>query len=292
MDKLAVLVIAGLVMLSVGAPSCSQQSESLVITDYALFRHTPLWNFTIATKDGDSAKMRDIQTKEKVDINLQEPKFGATLLMVTILNRQLNSSSNLLSMGADPDLNTTIDGTCALIFAAGIEGYSKDDTEFINVLLKFGADPNNSETAGPDNSNPDVPLWAACRSIKTSPLEKVKLLVNAGANVNFRNSFGNNALREALTFDHLDVVEFLLQHGVDYESSISSKADVLDLHLWDELRFHLYPLNSEKYRQKMKIVDFLLRNGIDYRQSVIPEYAIKGAKKLYPNDWEEYLKLY
>lgn len=58
------------------------------------------------------------------------------------------------------------------------------------------------------------------------------------------------------------------------------------------LRLLVYPLDSEMHKIKMEILKEFKRQGIDYFSEPIPEQSLKLVKMLYPDNWEEYLKLY
>ena len=130
-------------------------------------------------------------------------------------------------------------------------------------------------------------------------LENVKILIDAGANIHFRDELGETPLTEALVLDHMDIVLYLLENGIDYKQqfgTVSGKnyntKEEYPQYIADRLRFNILPLNSEQYKQKMKVVAFLKKNGIDYRATPIPLAAINEAKRLYPNNWEDYLDKY
>jgi len=267
-------------------------SDHLLGKDFRLFQGTPVWELAKATRDEDVEEMRSVVTKEKNNIDYQEPKFGNTLLMLAVLNRKYKSCQTLLDLGADPNIHDTYGGSSAVIEAAGIED---DNAKFLKLLLSRGGDPNDEETEERPvgNNTRRTPLLEACSDIRKSGLtmEKVVLLVEAGANVNHRNEFDSTPLKEAVVFGHYDVVLYLINRGADFRS-VLSKAEGKEYYLWDELRFSLFPLDSKSYGQKMEVVNFLLKNGIDYRKVPIPKYAVRRAKKLYPETWKEYLEKY
>lgn len=45
------------------------------------------------------------------------------------------------------------------------------------------------------------------------------------------------------------------------------------------LRQCIYPLDSQEYKDKLKVVKFLKDRGLDYLKSPIPEYVIDDIKK-------------
>lgn len=263
--------------------------------DYRLFQETPGWDLAKAVKEENIKEIIRIVDQKTVDIDYQEPKFGNTLLMLTVGNQHYNSCKILLEMGADPNKHDSYTGSTALIDAAGIENYQGDNTRFLKLLLAHGADPNEEETGKRQEGNTTRknPLLFACSDVNqfVSPIAKVRVLVEAGANVNYKNEFNMTPLRKSLINEHYDVVLYLIRNGVNYKSVISN-VDGKDYYLWDELRLDLLYLDSEKYKQKMVLVNFLKEQGLDYRALSIPDYAKTQAKKMYPMNWQEYLEKY
>lgn len=143
-----------------------------------------------------------------------------------------------------------------------------------------------------------TPLLEACRSSNrgTSPIEKVKLLVDAGADINYKNEYNQFVLKEALVQNNYDVAWYLLNKGAAYAYEFFDREKFNKgggkLYIANVLREDLLPLDSKEYEYKMKIVNFLKEKGIDYRNLPIPEYVVKEAKKVYPKNWREYLEKY
>jgi uncharacterized protein len=269
--------------------------DKLLGYDYRLFQQTPVWKLTKAVWDENTDEMKKIVQEEKVDVNYQEDKYGKTLLMLTIVNRQLKSCKSLIELGANPNIPDKFDGSSAMIEAAEVEEYSKDNTEFLKLLLAYDGNPNFVEVGKrrEDNSTRNTPLIAACGDINevVSPIYKVKLLVEAGADVNYMNEFKTTALTTAAIHDHYDVVFYLLENGADYQVPIFDR-EGKSIYLWDYLREVLFPLDSKKYNQKMQVVNFLKRKGIDYRKLPIPNSIENEIKKNYLNNSQEYFERY
>ncbi|ORZ14533.1 ankyrin repeat-containing domain protein [Absidia repens] len=61
-------------------------------------------------------------------------------------------------------------------------------------------------------SSNDNNLWVAAGD---GQLQRVKELVEGGAQVNERDEFGYTALHAAVSYNHKDVLEYLLEHGGD-----------------------------------------------------------------------------
>eukprot|EP00953_Heterococcus_sp_UTEX-ZZ885_P017438 9761-Heterococcus_DN1.PRE.1 len=126
-----------------------------------------------------------------------------TLLMQAAKSNQPHVAKFLIiaaaSVHAADDLGAT-----ALHYAALATSTS---TDTMRVLLAHGADISacTHEYGG-------TPLQAAAR---TGQLDRVELLIAAGADVAFTNDIGATALHEAVCSTHMTVVKLLLKHGAD-----------------------------------------------------------------------------
>ncbi|HEX8039451.1 MAG TPA: ankyrin repeat domain-containing protein [Chryseosolibacter sp.] len=256
--------------------------------DYDLFRNTPIADLAEAVENRDSLKIEQLSKELSKNINYQESKFGQTILMVSAQNENVLACRILLRNGAIPNTHDSYDGSSAIIQISG-KYDSQSSEEILQLLLKHGASPNDIEVGDRREGNyqRNTPLLrAAGRS-----LQKVKMLVAAGANINYVNEFGESALGRALTQDKLDIVLYLIESGADLRISMS-KNQGKDYYISDELRFKTYFLDSDEYRLKMKIVEMLESKGLPYRSLPVPDYATAQAKKMYPSSWKEYLKKY
>lgn len=262
--------------------------------DFRLFQETPVWELCKAVEDEEIKKINSLLKEDHLDINYQEKRFGQTLLTLAVLNEKVESSKELLKNGADPNIYDTYDGRSAIICAAGITN-NKRSIDFLKLLIKHGANPNDHEigTRREGNSTRKTPLLVACEQTgeEMSQMEKVKFLVGSGADVNYKNEFNVTPLKSALMNNYFDIVLYLLEKGADFKAPIS-RIDNKDFYLQDELRFIIIPLNSKLYPKKMKLVEFLKEKGINYENTPIPDYAIEEAKKIYPKNWKAFLEKY
>ena len=139
------------------------------------------------------------------------------------------------------------------------------------MLLKFGANPSDVEIGArkEGNSVRNTPLMATSNAIYTqSPIDKVKVLVEAGANINYIDEYGNTILKDALMLNNLDVAYYLLQKGADYSGIMIDRSkytkDGAKLYIQDYLKEKDYPKGSEKYEYKLKIIEFLKAKGVKF----------------------------
>ncbi len=275
------------------------------MTDIRLFKGTPAWDLANAVDEENTNKIESILLEEPELANFQESQFGSTLLMWSIGMEKYNSAEKLLEMGADPDISTYKYGETPLFQASG---YSWIDTEasgnpkYVQLLLNYGADPNKNF-----EGNRDSKVETGVEST-TSPLmnsvgagiEKTKLLIEAGADINHKTLSGTSAAQLALYYDndpsyaHYLIVEKKATVSEPYYRTIQLDDYDLneELYLVDLLRYWVYDLDSEEYSLKMDIVEEFARQGFDYWATMIPEKMLEYIKKRFPNSWVEYTKKY
>lgn len=125
----------------------------------------------------------------------KEPSYGMTLLYWAIWNAKRRSVDELLKLGADPNVTEFYSGESPLIEAASNEKTSF----FVQLLLKHGANPNLMVTNPTPQTGSFSPLIAAA----SSSLENTRLLLQAGADINYRTRGGNSALTMAIVLKKL-----------------------------------------------------------------------------------------
>lgn len=269
--------------------------------DYRLFQSTPAWELAKAVQDENEKKINEIILKAPKLINYQDPKFGNTLLMLTVINQQIKPFMYLLKKKADVNIHNTFDGTSAIIEACGSKYY---DIKFAEFLIQNGANVNDIETGErkKGNNTRATPLIEASKS---GLVDLVNFLISKGADVNYQNEFGQSAFSESIMQKKYEVSYFLLENGAEYERPIFFRPDYSipsekqetnykgkPMYLVDVLREAFLDFDTDEYKYKMKIVDFLKSNGIDYRATPIPDYIKKKTIEEYPNSWKMYLEEY
>ncbi|MCK8141818.1 ankyrin repeat domain-containing protein [Flavobacterium sp. I-SCBP12n] len=287
-------IIFGLVFLLL---SCNRETKvdktKLLGKDYRLFQDTPAWALSKAVEDEDIIKIREEVAKNKSIINFQESRFGGTLLMFAIYNNQYKSLKTLLELGANPNLKDFKYGTNAVIYAAGNE-----DPEYLKLVLKYGGNANSLETApGKEGDQArSAGLNNAISYVDPNSLVRVKLLVNAGADINYSNNgpevYTNLPLSDAIVHDNMDALLYLLEKGADYDKILYRMADDHNVYILEGLRTVVVDLSSDQYKAKTKAIQFLKKKGLDYDKEPIPDYIIEKVKKKYPKDWKDYIKKY
>jgi ankyrin repeat protein len=242
--------------------------SKLMGNDYRLFQSTPAWTLAKAVEEEDIHKIKEEVVQKKVAIDFQETQYGQTLLMLAIFNSEYNSVKTLLELGANPNLHDKFTGETPIIVAA-----KNDDPKFLKLLLEYKGDPNSIENVlyepkKKNNCERNSALTAAIlpSAFGKKNLEKVKILVEAGADINFtKKGIIQTAFGEALIQEQMDIALYLVEKGADYTKPITlfvgGSENVSVLYL---LRSTVTELDSYQSQKKMELIAFLKSKGLDY----------------------------
>ena len=212
-----------LILITILFISCNNREEILdkskmLGNDYRLFQNTPAWLLAKAVENGDTSKIINEVFKKGIKVDYKEPIFGNTLLMLAIANSNYTSAKTLLNLHSDPNLTDNYRGSSAIIDAS-----ENEDPKYLSLVLKYKGNPNAIESA-PIKKGDEVRNTALNTAISLSnrnALEKVKLLVDAGANVNYSNGESTQTpLSYSIIAGKMDVLLYLLQKGADYRGII------------------------------------------------------------------------
>lgn len=255
-----------------GFTSCSQTQE-LRGYDLRLFSAANVWPLAQAVSKDDTVTIVRLLRQEKDLINYQEPKFGESLLLWAVWTNHFASAKSLLQQGANPNLPDTYHGITPLIYAADKYGTSA----YVKLLLAHGADPNLVVKDSLEFMA--TPLIAAAYN----RLESVKLLVGAGAKIDYEAPYQKSALRAALFQDRVNIVRYLiLEKGANFKRPIGyTYFNRNPIKVTDALRSWTFPLHSRKYKEKMEIVNYLKENGEDYWKTNVPSQYQRHYSKEY-----------
>ena len=134
-------------------------------------------------------------------------------LFAAIRRGSVADVDRLLKAGASPNI-VDADGTPALM-AATLFG----DTALVKLLLERGADPNRTGAGGTT-----ALMWAVPN------VEKVRVLLERGANVNARSETDRSAFLVAASYPRtVDVLRLLLDRGADMRAQDRANATALSL---------------------------------------------------------------
>jgi ankyrin repeat protein len=133
---------------------------------------------------------------------------GPSPLRIAIENDDRAAYEKLLAEGADPNQIDSANYS-PMHLAAG-----QDDPYWLRLALEHGGDPNLLNANAPRIKR-GTPLHSA---ICAESLETVKLLVEAGADINHTGS-GQTPLADAFATAAYDIVYYLLEQGADYNKN-------------------------------------------------------------------------
>ncbi|GHU63509.1 hypothetical protein FACS1894123_06400 [Bacteroidia bacterium] len=266
--------------------SCIFESENLLGKDIRLFKKTPVWSLAKAVEKENLEQIRYLVKEKNVPIDFQETCFGNTVLLWATYHGKVKSIEVLLKLGANPNTQDYYNGDNAIMIASGASFYDETNrcnSTLLRLMLKHGGDVNSVQQSGElaEKGSAATPLTKA----SSVCLEKVKLLVEAGADINYVDSSGGgNPLGISLVQEKSDIARYLLiEKRADYHNAekvifIDGKDTMRVVYL---LRHWLFPLDSEEYKIKMEIVDYMLQQGEDYWAEPIPQDYLKKYPKEY-----------
>jgi len=240
--------------------------KDLLGSDYRLFQNTPVWELAKSVRDSDVAGIKLNVNKNKQLINTGDEIFGSTLLSMAVYNRNYSSVKTLLELGADPNKTDNYDGTSALMVAAELGAGGRihpyADSRYLKVLLKYGGNPNaiQKEVIPSHNQNYATPLMFACLS---GIFDYVQILVDSGADINYKNKHGFSILYAATVSGNPDIILYLLKKGVDFKLPMYTTAKGEKKYILDALKLNQFEKGSEDYKKQMEIISFLNKNGIN-----------------------------
>lgn len=147
-----------------------------------LFRNTPNFRLAKAVINEDTGEIRTLIRIQHLNIDLQETKYGNTLLLLAVENDKPLSTQTLLESGANINISNS-ENYKPIHEATHYITLKSHSLEILRILIKYGANVNDTATKlkGSEILNQYVPLIGACQN-----LECAKLLIQHGANPNIK----------------------------------------------------------------------------------------------------------
>ena len=301
--KKNVLILMAMFILSL--MSCENKEEKLTIKNIEIFKNTPVWDLAKALDKSNLRKAKKIVSENGDLVNYQDPIFGTTLLMRAISRGNYKAVEFLLQNGANPNIisKTGLTALFSAVFYSWSHIPAKRNSKFAKILLNHGADPNIPYCSRKIEGGTD-PIECGTSPLMLfalSGLEETKLLVDAGATIDYKTELGRTAAIDALMMRKVDVAHYLI---VEKKARVNepyyfyyfhdrSKINYEDPHLpINLLEDWLFKLDSKEHKLKMEIVEEFKRQGQDYWSIEKHPKTIERIKKLYPDKWENYLKKY
>jgi hypothetical protein len=226
-------------------PMVFRRKKYMYGQDIELFKGTPAWSLAKAVYEQDTTKIHRLCEKDKSLLHVTEGKFQSTLLSWAVYNYRYFSARSLLLEGANPNDKSSSANT------PFIEAAEKEETSnYLSLLLKFGGKVNDLIYDSPVIVTPLQ--MAAARNLSST-----KILVDAGANINFSTDGYNTALSWALIAEKFDIALYLLENGADCEMPVCKSDDSMFYPI-DFVEISRSTKGTEEYKQKEKLLKFLL----------------------------------
>lgn len=209
--------------------SCAQFFERKEY-NFDNFNGTALEQLSMAVRADDADKIHHLFKLQKLSLDDKDPKYHHTLLDLAIVNKKKNAFTALLEHDANPNVvsGELSDATPLLI---AIETVEDCDLYFIEGLVKHKANPNYGLVMPPENNwySPKFPLAMAIGARNDEGNEcvnLVKLLINNGANVNYKYAYSptgtfNNIFDDCLSSKSIETLKYIV---VDLKTSIPNPA--------------------------------------------------------------------
>jgi ankyrin repeat protein len=285
--------------------SCGNENKELTVKNIEIFKDTPVWDLAKVLDNSKYKKAGEILSDNRNLVNYQEPKFGTTLLMRAVSTENYNAVKFLLQNGANPNIVSKT-GTTALFRAVSHswkDVTANEDPKFVKILLENGADPNIpycgkqiEKQIDPIECGTSPLMHAASRG-----LNKTKLLLEAGADINYKSPSGKTAAIKSLLMQSVETTHYLIVvnkarvtepyyfYEFGNETVVNYNKPYLPIEL---LETWLFDLGSKEHKIKMEIIEEFEKQGQNYRSMKKDPSTIERIKKLYPDRWKEYLEKY
>jgi uncharacterized protein len=148
------------------------------------------------------------------DVNIQRAN-GSYPLYEALMDNKPKAYAKLLELGADPNIIFGR-GRVVIHYAA-----TKRGTSWLKLALEHGGDPNLVNEGAKPPFHPTRPLGFAMQG-RHYHLDKVKLLVEHGADINAKELYGGNKgctyLDVTMRGGRFDAALYFLEQGADYEN--------------------------------------------------------------------------
>ncbi len=198
-----------------------------------------------AISDGNEKEV-DRLLKEGVDINTVG-KDGMNPLLWALSMNDTKTYEMVLKKGGDPNIKITAGSGTGSSVMATICRAKKDD--FLRLTLKYGWKPDSKDLRS---------YGLLLEAVKNLSIEKVKLLVEAGVDVNQKYD-GETPMNMAGMLNQFDIVHYLLQNGAD--PTIKSDHGMSIVYLIEK-SYHCMDRSTEAYKYLLKSAEFLREKGM------------------------------
>lgn len=244
----AVLIMV--IIFSSTDASSGQEKPWATLEPKEIFTDQNVRDLAEAAAKGNTKKIDEL-VRLGVSVN-SKGLHGLIPLFSAVVAQNKAGVERLLALGADPNLRSEEGG--AVIHTAT---HLIKDSTFLKLILAHGGNPNLLR--GNDGK---VPLHLAISSEDSyQSMEKIKLLLDAGANVNVRDKRGETPLMDAAKLYRFDLTYKLLESGADY--SIQNNWGVSILSYVNDVP--MLDARKEQVAWHEKTIQFLKLKGVDMK---------------------------
>jgi ankyrin repeat protein len=233
---------------------CYPSSNNLRGGDIRLWKDTPAWKLAKAVQRNDTNQINRILSTQNLSIDYREPKYGESLLYWAVWNNDIKMVHFLLSKRADPNLHIFYNGESPISLSCK---YLDMDIMNLKLLLQYKVNHNDcvltSDSVTYEYST-RTPLYNAA----STDLEKVKLLVKSGANIDMAIEAGDTPLKVAALMNKFGIAKYLLlECGADPQKAfmVTMKGDTL--RFMDILGSDPYQHTEENERDLRQIREYI-----------------------------------
>jgi ankyrin repeat protein len=238
---------------------CVSQNYKGPGNDFDLFEGTKNESLAKAINREDTLLANDILNDKSINIDLQESKFGNSLLMLAIVHDKLTSVQFLLNKGANLNL---IDSSNEQAIHIASEGVREQNTcTIIELLISHGANINTAyHGKGIDSNYYYVPLMGAVNNIQCA-----KLLLKNGANIYYKHKDTYCVWLEILSNLNKEKVSFLryllIEQKMNIPENITHKLNGTPLTAIELLNNPEFDSNSEFRKIRDELLSSIQING-------------------------------
>jgi uncharacterized protein len=237
--------------------------------DFENFKGTKAYKLAKAVENQDVKKIEEIVKGDNNLIDFLDPKFGHSLLMLSVANGLDKSASKLLALGANPNKKSSPTETnsevTTAVFIACNKIYKRNcKTHILEILIKNGGDINDKIDVRYVNAKyvtKETPLMIATNS---NCINLVKKVVELGADINDYNYLnGKGPLSNCIIHDNIDILEYLV---IERNAEIPSYVFIRPAHnntpreeltLIEFLNEQTYSKNSKNEKYKTSIINYI-----------------------------------
>jgi uncharacterized protein len=230
--------------------------------DIELYEHTPAWDLAKAVYEQDTTEIEELCKNDNKLVSIREPRFGMTLLSWAVVNSRYYSAIALLKCNADPNAKESNNVT-PFSRSTG----NKETSNYLKLLLKYGGNVNYIQKLDSINT------FTALEQAAATNFENTKILVEAGADINYSDDSITSALSQAVIYGTIDVVAYLLEKGANFKNPVL-KSDDKFIYPLDALKNDNYKKGTKEYETWLSVLKFLREHGADssnYGEPILPK---------------------